>query len=297
MKAFAPTHQAAWPPKAWPHLFISHGAPDMALNQGPHALAWEAMGDGILHTPAPPALLLVSAHRQSRHWDVHTGQRAAVVHDYGGFDPALRQVRYDIAIDPAWTRAVADALSKAGLAHDVVPVDRPEVDHGLWVPLSRMWPGQLPAPAVLLSIPVDVTPAELWQAGRALAGLAGQGLRIVGSGSLTHPLPWVFRGHPTLGSAWTQQDDTPPDQEWPESRAFRQWVMARMQEGDRDALLQAQSLAPAMSAMHPTPEHWWPLLLTAAMASASDAQWPAPTAWHEGVCLGGLSMDALVWEP
>lgn len=281
---------------AWPHLFVSHGAPDMALSQGPHAKAWEHLGRQLAGLPPPEVLLLVSAHRQSRGWEIHEGGSTHEVHDYGGFDPALKAVTYRTQTDAAWAGRVRHALAQAGLRHEVIAVDQPGMDHGLWVPLSRMWPGSPPARVVLLSMPVQAQAQDVWDAGQALAPLASDGLRLFASGSLTHPLPWIFRGHPRLGSPWHQADDTPAADEWPESRELRTWARERMQAQDRDALLSAHERVPAMRAMHPTPEHWWPLILAGGLASQGGAAWPVPAMWMPGLCLGGLSMDTLAWS-
>ena len=254
-----------------------------------HGKPWETESC----TLAPPALLLVSAHRQSRHWDVHTGQRAAVVHDYGGFDPALRQVRYDIAIDPPgpapWRTPVQGRSARMMSCRWTGPRWITACD----LPLSRMCQASCRRPCCFPSL--WMSPAELWQAGwprrPGRTRLADRGL-----GQPDPSLPWVFRGHPTLGSAWTQRT-TPPDQG---GRADLPPVGhgPACGRGDRDA--PASGAIAGAGPCRPCTRRQsagWPLLLTAAMASASDAQWPAPTAWHEGVCLGGSAWDALVWEP
>ena len=76
-----------------PTLFLSHGAPTLALSQGPAAAFLAALPD--LLPQRPTAILVVSAHWETRAPRLTSATRNTTVHDFGGFAPELYALRYD----------------------------------------------------------------------------------------------------------------------------------------------------------------------------------------------------------
>lgn len=79
-----------------PSIFVSHGAPTLALRPrqvGP------ALRQVALAFPAPKAILVVSPHWVTAQSVVSAAPRMATIHDFGPFDPALFDLRYEP--DPA----------------------------------------------------------------------------------------------------------------------------------------------------------------------------------------------------
>ena len=110
--------------------------------------------------------------------------------------------------------------------------------------------------------------------GRALAPLAGQGVQIIGSGSLTHSLRLAF----SLG------EYDPPH---PAALAFRDALVPLIESGGAEALLDWPS-APHAALNHPTPEHFRPLLV--AMAAGGGRA----DCLHQSWSRGSLAMD--IWR-
>jgi 4,5-DOPA dioxygenase extradiol len=159
-------------------------------------------------------------------------------------------------------------------------VDQGGLDHGIWVPLRYAYP-DANLPVLPLAFPPDWSPKQLFALGRALAPLRGEGVLVMGSGSITHNLRMVFsrRAHDR-----TAADDEP---ERPESAAFRRWFAERSAALDHDALFDYRQQAPHAALMHPTDEHLLPWFV----AAGAGHEGPA-LRLHDSVTVGCLGMDA-----
>ena len=63
------------------------------------------------------------------------------------------------------------------------------LDHGAWVPLKVMYPyGDVPV--LQMSLPTQ-DPARLLDLGRRLRDLRAEGVLVIGSGYMTHGLPYL----------------------------------------------------------------------------------------------------------
>ena len=96
------------------------------------------------------------------------------------------------------TYPTPDAAALAGRVAALMPGHEPVhqhpdrgLDHGAWVPLKVMYPlGDVPV--LQLSLPTH-DPAALLEIGRRLHPLRQEGVLIIGSGFLTHGLPFLTR--------------------------------------------------------------------------------------------------------
>jgi 4,5-DOPA dioxygenase extradiol len=253
-----------------PSLFLSHGAPSFALAPGLAGPRLTALGRQL---PRPEAVLVVSPHWVTPTPRVSTAPQPETIHDFGGFDPALRQLRYPARGHAALAQRTLDILIAAGWPAQ--PDQRRGLDHGAWVPLMHLYP-QADIPVFQVSLPSRLDAPGAWAFGQALAPLADAGVLIIGSGSLTHNLS-EFRG--TNG----------PDE--PYVKAFSAWVREAVERGDRMRLLRTLDDAPDARRAHPTTEHFWPLLVAAGAADAGKGLPPARVL-EGGITYGMLAMDS-----
>ena len=258
-------------------IFVSHGSPMIALEPGAAGAFMQRLGPLIAATfGRPKAIVAISAHTAASAPVLLAGARHEAVYDFGGFDPRLYTLRYDAPGAPALAERVSALLASAGI--QVTTLDQSGLDHGNWTALRYLYP-DANIPVLPLAFVPSQSPASQFALGAALAPLAGEGVLVLGSGSITHNLRRVFAGglRPREGQP-----------EIPESRAFRAWMHERSAERDWDALFDYRRRAPHAVDMHPTDEHLLPWYV-AAGAGGRDA---APVRLHDSVTLGSLGMDA-----
>lgn len=267
-----------------PSLFVSHGSPMIAVEPGATGAFLQRLGPAIDRTfGRPRAILAISAHTLARAPALLGSARHDTVHDFGGFPPALYELRYDAPGAPEVAREAQALAARAGI--DAPLLDRGGLDHGIWTALLHMYP-QADVPVLPLALVPDQPPAALFALGAALAPLREKGVLVLGSGSITHNLRLVFAQRPQSSES-RHGADTAASHEMAESRAFRDWFAARSAALDWEALFDYRARAPHAALMHPTDEHllpWYP----AAGAGGRDA---APLRLHEAVTLGALGMD------
>jgi len=234
-----------------PALYIGHGAPpllDDELWSGQLA-AWAA------DLPRPKAILIISAHWESAPVMLSaTGAGTPLIYDFGGFEPRYYSMKY----------ATPDASALAARVAAMMPAHEPVhqhpsrgLDHGAWVPLKIMYPaGDIPV--LQLSLPTS-DPGRLMELGRRIRPLRDEGVLVIGSGFLTHGLPFLreFR-----------IDAEAPG--W--SVDFDHWAADALARGDVDELASYADKAPGMPYAHPTVEHLTPLFVT--LGAATDPETP-----------------------
>ncbi len=264
-----------------PTLYLSHGSPMTALEPGAAGAFMQTLGPTIDERfGRPKAILVLSAHTLTREPVLLAAPRHETVHDFYGFPPALYELRYDAPGAPALAEQVQQRLAAAGQPVHVLPEGG--LDHGIWTPLRYMYPAA-DVPVLPLGFVPTWTPAQLHTFGQALAPLAGEGVLIIGSGSITHNLR-------LLGGVTRSPSQAA---EMPESAAFRGWVASHAEAGDWAALNDYRRQAPHAALMHPTDEHWLPWY------PAGGAAGPAAvgTRLHDSVTFGCLGMDAYAFGP
>ena len=266
----------------WPSIFVSHGSPMTALEPGAAGAFMQTLGPRISAAfGRPQAILAVSAHTAARAPVLLAGARHEAVYDFGGFDPKLHTLRYDAPGAPALADRVAALMGAAGLPVHLSP--ETGLDHGNWTPLRYMFP-DADIPILPLAFVPSQSPAQQFALGAALAPLAGEGVLVLASGSITHNLRRVF------SQGMRGPVDAP---EIAESRAFRDWMLDRSTARDWDALFDYRARAPHALDMHPTDEH----LLPWYVAAGAGGREAVPLRLHDSVTYGCLGMDAYAFGP
>jgi 4,5-DOPA dioxygenase extradiol len=235
-----------------PALYLGHGAPPLLDDP-----TWMSqLADWTHSMPKPKGILIVSAHWEQAPLTLSSPSAGTpLVYDFGGFQPRYYQLTYRTP-DAAWL-----ASTVAGLMPATMPAHQHPsrgLDHGAWVPLKVMYP-LADVPAIQLSIPTH-DPATLLRIGERLRPLKEQGVLVIGSGFMTHGLPFLTADMITRG--------TVPG--W--SHDFDLWAKEALERGDVETLMSYHK-APGMPYAHPTPDHLLPLFVT--LGAADDPAKPA----------------------
>jgi len=248
-----------------PSLFISHGSPMLALEPGDSGPALARLAADM---PRPRAIVIVSAHWESAELLVNGNPLPETWHDFGGFPPALFAVQYPAKGMPEMAQHVVDLLAASGLPARI-DQNRP-MDHGVWVPLSLMYP-QADIPVVQVSLPSRMGPALQTRVGKALASLREEQVLVIGSGSITHNLRELdWHAGPESVEPW--------------AKAFRDWMIEKLVADDDDSLHDYRRLAPNAVRNHPSDEHLLPLYFARGAGGKFSVA-------HQGFTMGALGMD------
>lgn len=257
-------------PHRLPTLFISHGAPTWAMEPG---LAGPLIGMLGQSLPRPQAVLVVSPHWITRDVLVTGSSLPPTIHDFGGFPDALYRLEYSAPGHPAFAKLTVQMLRAAGWSASID--EQRGLDHGAWVPMRYLFP-RADVPVFQVSMPVQLNAESAWMLGKDLAPLSGQGVLIVGSGGLTHNLRELSFDAVT---------------EDPYAREFVAWVRDAVERHDEERLKSTLAAGPHASRVHPTPEHFLPLLVAAGASGRNDSVTVLPG----GMVYGALSMESYVF--
>lgn len=146
-----------------PGLFISHGSPMLALDPEQVGPALHRLGTNL---PIPKAIIVMSAHWESKALEVSISTRPETWHDFRGFPKELYEIRYSAPGEPALAEEILKLLADA---HFVAHANstRPR-DHGVWMPLLHMYP-DADIPVVEISLPSNLSAQEIYRIGQTLA--------------------------------------------------------------------------------------------------------------------------------
>jgi 4,5-DOPA dioxygenase extradiol len=235
-----------------PALYIGHGAPPL-LDDPVWSGQLRALAGDI---PRPQAILIVSAHWESAPLSLSaSGPGIPLVYDFGGFPERYYRMTYETPDATALAQRIAAMMPATEPVHQHASRG---LDHGAWVPLKIMYP-EADIPVLQMSLPTQ-DPYKLLALGSRLRELRDEGVLIIGSGFLTHGLPFL--------TEFRIEAEAPG---W--SVDFDRWAAEALARGDVAELAAYRTKAPGMPYAHPTVEHYIPLFVT--LGAATEAETPA----------------------
>ena len=176
-----------------PVIFIGHGSPENAYEDNDYTRGWIELAKKL---SKPKAILCISAHWLTEGSSVTAVKQPKTIHDFYGFPKPMYQLHYKAPGSPELAKRVKELVKTDEVQLD----DKWGLDHGCWVPLSKMFP-EADIPVVQLSMDPDQPEEEHYKMGKELSKLRDEDILIIGSGNLVHnlmmadmnaePFPWA----------------------------------------------------------------------------------------------------------
>ncbi len=236
-----------------PVLFVGHGNPMNAIEDNVFSREMKRMGKDV---PKPKAILMVSAHWETRGTFVTAMEKPKTIHDFGGFPQALFDVEYPAPGSKWLAEETKQTVKKTTIELD----ESWGFDHGCWSVTKNMFP-QADIPIIQLSLDYTQPAQYHYELAKELASLRKKGVLIIGSGNMVHNLGMV--------SVKNNDFNSPYGYDWAieANETFKKLILAN----DHKALVNYSSLGKAVELSIPTPEHYLPLLYTLALKEEKES--------------------------
>jgi len=252
--------------KRMPVIFTGHGSPMNAIGENRARSGWREIGERL---GKPKAIVAVSAHWTTRGLFVRTAADNPQINDMYGFPRELYEVMYAPAGSPGLAERALELLGGTAASKNDWGID-----HGVWSVLSNMYP-DADVPVVMVSTDAAAAPEEVFETGRRLKALRGEGALIVASGNVVHSLRLVD---------WSMDDGYG----WADR--FDGTIKEAVFSGDFKTPVEYKKLFDWQKAV-PTVEHYYPLLAALGAADESDKV----TVFNDYRELGSMSMTSYLF--
>ncbi|MCO6173711.1 4,5-DOPA dioxygenase extradiol [Flavobacterium sp. NRK F10] len=236
--------------KKMPMLFLGHGHPMNAVFDNTFTRTLQQLGTQI---ERPNAIMMISAHWETRGTYVSVNPTPRTIYDFGGFDERLSQIKYEPKGHPTLAREVSEMASQFQIIED----HSMGLDHGAWTVLKYIFP-KADIPVFQLSLDYTQPSAYHFQLAQALKRIRERGVMVIGSGNIVHNLNKVN---------WFNIDAKPAD--W--AVEFDELVKQKINQYDFNTLVDYKKLGSIAALSIPTNDHYLPMLYVLAMTEKNEA--------------------------
>ena len=230
-----------------PVLFVGHGSPMNAIEDNVFSREMKTMGKKLAR---PKAILMISAHWETKGTFVTAMEQPKTIHDFGGFPQALFDVQYP-APGSIW---LAEETKKTITTANVELDTSWGFDHGCWSVTKNMFP-EADIPIIQFSLDYTKDAQYHYDLAKQLASLRKKGVLIIGSGNMVHnfnyadfssekAVPWAVEANET----------------------FKKQII----ENDFKSLINYKTFSTATKLSAPTPEHYLPMLYAVALREKTE---------------------------
>jgi 4,5-DOPA dioxygenase extradiol len=232
-----------------PVIFIGHGHPINALLDNNFTQAITRHGERL---EKPKAIMVVSAHWQTKGSFVSTNTQPKAIYDFKGLDERLFRIKYEPKGCPKIAREVFESIRN----NQIQETQAMGLDHGAWTVLKHLYP-KADVPVFQLSLDSESSPGSHFRLASELKRMREKGVLIIGSGNVVHNLRTVD---------WNNIDARALD--W--AVEFDEFVKQNLNDRDFKALVNYQSLGDISQLAHPTNEHYLPMLYALGLAGEKE---------------------------
>lgn len=257
-----------------PVIFMGHGSPMNAIEDNEMVQNWQKLGKRI---PKPKAIVVVSAHWETKGTAITAMQNPRTIYDFSGFPSALFEVKYPAPGDPELAQYIKEVLKH------YTPIELDQLwglDHGNWSVVKHLYP-QADIPVLQLSLDYTKPAAYHYNLAKELQLLRNKGVLIIGSGNMVHNLRMV---------AWDQLKNPGFGYDW--ALDMNEQLKNLIINQDHQALINYKNFGQVGKFAIPTPEHYLPLLYILGLQQNKDK-----VSFINDVAVGGsLTMTSVVIE-
>ena len=234
-----------------PVLFLGHGSPMNAIEENEFVQGFRNVGKQI---EKPKAILVVSAHWETKGTYVTAMDMPPTIHDFGGFPQALFDVQYPAPGSPDLAQLTKEIITTTDVHLD----DKWGLDHGAWSVIKHLYP-EADVPVIQLSIDYTKPAAYHYQLAQELASLRNKGVLIVGSGNIVHNLRMV---------SWQHLNATGYAYDW--AKQADETMKSYILDGNHNPLIAYDKQGKEFQLAIPTPEHYLPMLYALALQEKNE---------------------------
>lgn len=229
-----------------PVLFLGHGSPMNAIEDNEFVQGFKKISHEI---EKPTAILVISAHWETRGTYVTAMENPVTIHDFGGFPQALFDVQYPAPGSPE----LADAVQKIVSSKDVHLDEKWGLDHGSWSVVKHLYPNA-DVPIIQMSIDYTMPASEHYALAKELASLRNKGVLIIGSGNNVHNLRMV---------SWQNLNTVGYGYDW--AIEANEMMKGYIRSGNHKPLIEFHKQGREFELAIPTPEHYLPMIYALAL--------------------------------
>jgi len=253
-----------------PVLFLGHGSPMNAIEENEFITGFRNIGKGI---PTPKAILVISAHWETKGTFVTAMDKPRTIHDFGGFPKALFDVEYPAPGSPELANETKNIIKKTQVGLD----EKWGLDHGAWSVVKHLYP-KADVPVIQMSIDYTQGAQYHYDLAKELAALRKKGVLIVGSGNMVHNLGMV---------AWDKLNTDAYGYDWAieANEKMKKYILT----DEHLPLINFKSQGKAFDLAIPSPEHYLPLIYSLALKEKNEKV----TIFNDKAVAGSLTMTSL----
>ena len=256
--------------KRMPVFFLGHGSPMNGIEDNQFVQGFKKQGELL---EKPNAIVVISAHWETKGTKVTAMEFPKTIHDFGGFPKELYEVQYPAPGHPELAKEISTIVQP----EDTVHLDHQwGLDHGAWTVVKHMFP-KADVPVIQLSLDYTLNGQQHFDLALQLNRLRDKGVLIVGSGNMVHNLrrlEWS-KINDNYGYDWAIEANT----------KMKEWILS----SNHKQLIDYKNQTQAFNLAIPTPEHYLPLIYVMAMADNKDEK----LLFNDQYLGGSLSMTSV----
>ncbi len=253
-----------------PVLFLGHGSPMNAIEENEFVIGFKNVGKDI---PKPNAILIVSAHWETKGTFVTAMDKPRTIHDFRGFPKALFDIEYPAPGCPELAFETKKIITKTQIGLD----EQWGLDHGAWTVIKHIYPNA-DVPIIQMSIDYTQGGQYHYELAKELASLRNKGVLIVGSGNMVHNLAMI---------AWDKLDADNYGYDWAIEaiEKMKEYILS----DNFQPLINFKNQGKIFDLAIPSQEHYLPLIYSLALKE----RYEKITLFNDKAIGGSLTMTSL----